>query len=105
MLPGMGCSDSAKESSASPSAAPLHAKAFRGPTPTTDRQDRTSLSVGMLSDRARRNTRDRFHRFYQRDDFTGSTCVPCVKTVELERPPICRVKPAQLKSHESQSAE
>lgn len=63
--------------------------------------DRTSLSVGMLSDRARRNTRDRFHRFYQRDDFTGSTCVPCVKTVELERPPVCRVKPAQLKSHES----
>lgn len=86
MLPGVGCSGSAR----SPAQVPLYLPSRRchrlAPTDWT--------SVGMLSGRAGTLATDSTDSI--RDDFTGSTCV---KTVELERPPICRVKSAPLKSH------
>lgn len=99
MLPGVGCSDAAR----SPAHVPLYLPAPRGATDPHQTTDRPTgpRSLPGCSPAAQEHTRDRFHRFYPRDDFTGSTCVPCVKTVELERPPICWVKSAPpLKSHE-----
>lgn len=104
MLPGVGCSKSARSPAPSP---PLY-------VPPTDPQptyltepDRTSRSLSLSCRdalRPRRNTRDRFSRFYPRDDFTGSTCVLCVKKrsgVSSTPPPICWVRSAPLlKSHE-----
>lgn len=95
---GTGMLRFGQESSSSPSLRP-HRALLQTHTDHHRLTGPRSRSVRMLP-RPRRITRDRFHRFYPRDDFTGFACVPCVKTVELERPPLCWVKSAPLKSHE-----
>ncbi|CAK6971769.1 hypothetical protein GBF38_003222 [Scomber scombrus] len=77
MLPGLGCSDSA----GSPAQVPLCLHTLRccrpaqTTTPTTNSRPDVTRALSGCSP----VTRDRFHRFYPRDDFTGSTCVRAVR--------------------------
>ncbi|KAG8014642.1 hypothetical protein GBF38_003222 [Nibea albiflora] len=80
--------------------------------PATDLPDRTGPDLALSLScrdalRPRRNTRDRFSRFYPRDDFTGSTCVLCVKNVKGSRAPsymLGQIRTAEI-SRALQSAE